>query len=285
MTQIAAIYGFEFTREFTVAGLRFLPVEPGHQAAKELARDLNSYQLTGIISGERIDREAIYELAGVLSFIEHLDVIILGPVSGSENDTDPAGLFDRKIATHKRHNGGGAVIGRDAFSAWKESRQKFIELALSRLRDQEFCEQTRFRSLMFKCVETFRQRQPFLEITYFLLISGLEAFCRACQNDYQSKNAAVPITRQLQSYGFNVFQDNPSELSRSVSTYLHIRNALFHQGDFAATVNINNGMVELNCSKHLFNLSMLCSLTVMKAVGFDDGHTNWDCWIDRQLHK
>ena len=44
-------------------------------------------------------------------------------------------------------------------------------------------------------------------------------------------------------------------------------------------------MVALNCSKHLFNLSMLCSLTVMKAIGFDDGHTNWDCWIDRQLHK
>jgi hypothetical protein len=124
-----------------------------------------------------------------------------------------------------------------------------------------------------------------LEITYFLLISGLEAFCRASQDDFQTKNAAIPITKQLKSYGFNVFQDNPSELSRSVSTYLHIRNALFHQGDFTATININNGMVALNCSKHLFNLSMLCSLTVMKAIGFDDGHTNWDCWIDRQLHK
>ena len=105
------------------------------------------------------------------------------------------------------------------------------------------------------------------------------------QNDYQSKNAAVPIAKTLQSYGFVVYQDNPNNLARSVSTYLHIRNVLFHQGDFSATVQINSNKVTLNCSEYLFNLSMLVSLTIMKAIDFDDGHTNWDCWIDRQLHK
>ena len=284
MTQIAAIYGFEFTHQFAAAGLHFMPIEKSHRAAKRLARDLNSHQLTGIVSGSKIDRETIYELEGVLSFIEHLDVMVLGPISAPESGQNPFSLFDQTITTRKRHNGGGAVIGSDAFNPWKDSRQQFIELSLSHLRDKEFCERTRFRSLMFKCVETFRQRQPFLEISYFLLISGLEAFCRASQGGDRSKNAAIPITKQLKSYGFKVFQDNTAELSRSISTYLHIRNVLFHQGDFTANVNINNGMVELNCSNHLFNLSMLCSLTVMKAIGFDDGHTNWDCWIDRQLH-
>jgi hypothetical protein len=285
MTHVAAIYGFEFTREFTAAGLQFSPITTDHQAAKRLARDLRSHHLTGTVFGEKVDRELIYELEGVLSFIEHLDVMILFPANESEDNQYPTDLFEPTITTHKRNNGGGAVIGSDAFNRWKESRQQFIELALSHLRDKEFCERTKFRSLLFKCVETFRQRQPFLEITYFLLISGLEAFCRASQSDYKSSNAAIPITRQLKAYGFNVFQDKPSDLSRSISTYLHIRNALFHQGEFITTVNINNGKVELNCSKHLFNLSMLCSLTVMKAIGFDDGRTNWDCWIDRQLFK
>ncbi len=285
MTQIAAIYGFEFTREFMAAGLRFSPITEDHRTAKTLARDLESHHLTGTISGEKIDRELIYELEGVLSFIEHLDVMVLGPVSEVNNSENPANLFERTVTTHRRHNGGGAVLGSDAFNPWKDSRQKFIELALSHLRDKNICEGTKFRSLLFKCVETFRQRQPFLEITYFLLISGLEAFCRASQGDHTTKNAAIPITKQLRAYGFNVFQDKPSELSRSICTYLHIRNALFHQGEFTATVNINNGSVKLNCSKHLFNLSMLCSLTVMKAIGFDDGRTNWDCWIDRQLLK
>ena len=285
MTQTAGIYGFEFTREFTAAGLRFVPLEEDHQKAKKLARDLKAHHLTGTVSGEKIDRETIYILEGVLSFIEHLDVLVLGSVTTPESDSELAEPFERTITTHKRHNGGGAVIGSDAFNPWKDSRQQFIERCLTHLRDKEFCDRTRFRSLLFKCVETFRQRQPFLEITYFLLISGIEAFCRASQNDYRKNNAAAPITKQLQCYGFNVFQDNPRELSRSISTYLHIRNALFHQGDFTATVNINNGMVTLDCSKHLFNLSMLCSLTVMKAIGFDDGHTNWDCWIDRQLLK
>ncbi len=285
MTQTAAIYGFEFTREFVAAGLRFTPIAGDHRTAKALARDLSSHNLTGTVSGEVIDRGLVYELEGILSFIEHLDVMVLALPEDSDDDRNPVDQFQRTITTHRRHNGGGAIIGSDAFNPWKDSRRKFVELALPHLRDKKFCEATKFRQLLFKCVETFRQRQPFLEITYFLLISGLEAFCRACQGDYTSRNAAIPITTQLKSYGFNVFQDNPNEISRSISTYLHIRNALFHQGEFSTTVNINNGQVELNCSKHLFNLSMLCSLTVMKAIGFDDGRTNWDCWIDRQLLK
>lgn len=285
MTKTAAIYGFEFTREFTAAGLIFTPVFSNHQDAKKAARDLTSHQMTGTVSGAKLDREVIYDLEGVLSFIEHLDVIVMGPLPSPRPNQDSTNLFDRTITRQRRNNGGGAVVGSDAFNPWRESRQEFIEISLSHLRDKEFCDRTRFRSLLFKCVETFRQRQPFLEITYFLLVSGLEAFCRASQGDFKTKNASVPITKQLKSYGFNVFQDNPAELSRSISTYLHIRNALFHQGDFTATVNINNDTISLNCSQHLFNLSMLCSLTIMKAIGFDDGHTNWDCWIDRQLHK
>lgn len=285
MIHTAPIYGFAFTRDFTAAGLRFTPIESDHSATKKLARDLKSHHLTGTVSAQQISSDTIFELEGVLSFIEHLDVMVLETEQALDAVENPFEYFEPTVSAHKRHNGGGAVIGSDAFNPWRESRQQFIDLALTRLKDKQFCQETRFPSLLFKCVETFRQRQPFLEITYFLLISGLEAFCRTSQNDYQSKNAAEPITRQLQSYGFKVFQDDPSQLSRSISTYLHIRNALFHQGDFSATVKMNNDLVTLDCSKYLFNLSMLVSLTVMKAVGFDDGHTNWDCWIDRQLLK
>ncbi len=285
MMHIAPVYGFEFTRPFSAAGLSFTTSENNSYSAKRIARDLSAHHMTGTIAANAIDRETIYELEGVLSFIEHLDVMVLEPISAHQAEPDPTKAFEPTLIARRRHNGGGAVIGSDAFNPCKNSRQQFIELCLTHLKDKSFCDQTRFRSLLFKSVETFRQRQPFLEITYFLLISGLEAFCRACQGDYTSRNAAIPITNQLKLYGFNVFQDNSGELSRSISTYLHIRNALFHQGDFTSTVNINHGLVQFNCSQHLFNLSMLCSLTVMKAIGFDDGHTNWDCWIDRELHR
>lgn len=150
--------------------------------------------------------------------------------------------------------------------------------------DEEFCRRTKFNSLFFKAVETFRQRKPFLEISYFLLMSGLEAFARESLHDYASKSV-VPITQLLSRYGFRVDEDNPRELARAITTYLHLRNALFHQGEFSKTVQVNDDQVTLDCSAHLYNLSMLVSLTCMKAIGFDDGHTNWECWIDRRLHR
>ncbi|HEY5849895.1 MAG TPA: hypothetical protein VIT62_03895 [Lysobacter sp.] len=285
MPQTSAIYGFEFTRSFSAAGLHFRPLAPEHSIARKLARNLAEHHATGTVSGDRLPRETLFDLEGVLSFIEHLDVILSEPEDAGDAATNPHAYFELALTTRWRNNGGGAIIGPDAFSPWRESRQQFIELALGKLVDESFCERTRFRSLFFRLVETFRQRQPYLEISYFLLISGLETFARAVQNDYKTKNAAVPITRTLQEYGFAVYQDRPDELARSISTYLHIRNALFHQGDFSTTVQMNNERITLNCSEYLFNLSMLVSLTIMRATGFDDGHTNWDCWIDRQLHK
>jgi len=285
MLRTSALYGFEFTRSFLAAGLSFRPIENDYTAVRKRARNQKAHEITGTVSGKKLTREMRFQLEGVLSFIEHLDVLVSDPESAVDAAENPGLYFESSLIMRPRSSGGGAVIGSDAFNPWRESRKQFIELALARLADEKFCENTRFRSLLFKCIETFRQRKPFLDITYFLLISGLEAFSRASQNDYKSKNAAVPIAKTLQDYGFRVHQNNASTLARSISTYLHIRNALFHQGDFSATVQINNDRVTLNCAEYLFNLSMLVSLTIMRAVGFDDGHTNWDCWIDRQLHK
>lgn len=53
---------------------------------------------------------------------------------------------------------------------------------LVKLSDEDFA-QPQFRALFFKKVETFRQRRPFLEVSYFLLYSGLESYARAVLND------------------------------------------------------------------------------------------------------
>jgi hypothetical protein len=284
MLQTAALYGFEFTRAFSAAGLQFQPVESNYRAAKTLARTGNAHQMTGTVSAPQLTRETLFYLEGVLSFIEHTEVLLSDPETSRDAIEHPEDHFVSTLAVPRRNRGGHAVVGSDAFGWFRESRQQFIELAMTKLSDKQFCERTRFNLLLFKHTETFLQRQPYLEISYFLLISGLEAFARGMQSDYKN-SAEVPVARTLQGYGFGIHQHKPKDLPRSVSTYFHLRNALFHQGDFSTTIQLGADSVTVSCGEYLSRLKMLVSLTVLKAVGFDDGHTNWDCWIDRQLHK
>lgn len=281
MTIVCGIYGYQITRSIDLPGLRIEPRTSNFRESDRWARDLDSYHLTAILKGEEISDDLLFNLEAVLSFIEHLDVLITSPI---EQTTDePFSEFSPTITTHRRNNGGGALIGQDAF--FPTSRGLFIFKTLARLQDAPFCERTQFKVLFFKCVEKFRQRKPFIEVSYFLLYSGLESYARAVVGDRNNRNSSAPICKLLVSYGFDVQIERPDNLPRAVSTYTHLRNSLFHNSAFEATVNVNSKLVRLNLFDYLFHFSHLVSLVVMKAVDFDDGHINWDSWVDRQHFK
>jgi len=101
-------------------------------------------------------------------------------------------------------------------------------------------------------------------------------------NERNSSQAAEPISKLLKKYGFNVEINRPNDLVRAVSTYAMLRNALFHRGAFIADTNINGIFVKLSLLDYLFNFTRLTNLVVLKAIEFDDGHINWDSWVDRQ---
>ncbi|MFD2270572.1 hypothetical protein ACFS07_04035 [Undibacterium arcticum] len=79
--------------------------------------------------------------------------------------------------------------------------------------------------------------------------------------------------------------DRLGDLHRSISTYTRLRNALFHNSEFVVKVLVGGQQIELRLFDYLFNFSQLVSLVVLKAVDFDDGHINWNSWIDRQPFK
>lgn len=283
MRLLAAVYGFEITRPISFGSWRIEPVTDVYETARAMARDQRACNLTATVVGESLPDEERFKLEGVLCFVEHLDVVIM-PASQLTDSAEPtAAEMPAVLRWQRRNGGGGAVIGEDTF--YKESRSDFVGLAMSKLSDSSFCSATKFNTLLFKCIETFRQRSPFLEISYFLLFSGLESYARAVLNDTRFGSAAKPIHKLLESYGLSVLLDDPSNLPRSIVTYARLRNAMFHNSEFEAEVQISGSSVKLNASAYLFNLSMLVSLTILKAVGFDDGHTNWDAWTDRQLHR
>ncbi|WP_213955301.1 MULTISPECIES: hypothetical protein [unclassified Variovorax] len=284
MTTTCGIFGFEFTQPFTAAGLTFTPLYSHPPVATQVARDPDAHHLTGTVHGLNLAADqVIYRLEAVLSFIEHLDVRLSEPTADEAALTDPRSHFDQVQRHGRRHNGGGAVINPDWFAPHQRARHDFIQRAMDRLADDAFCEATKFRLLFIKASETFRQRQPFMEVTYFLLYSGLEAYARKVQNHVGS-NAVKPIVAMLKAHGFDVCAHDQKNHARSMTTYWGIRNAIFHNGELAGTVRVDNVHATLPSEEYLYHLQMLVCLTIMKAIGFEDAHRNWDCWIDYKPH-
>jgi len=234
-----------------------------------------------VIVGDDIDDLLAFRLEAILSFIEHLDVIVTDPIELGVSD--PFEAFSATLPRHGRHDGGGAVLMSDVF--FGNSRAGFIQSSLLHLEDESRASRTLFADLLFKSVETFRQRRPLLEVSYFLLYSGLEAHARAVTNDRNNRNASEPIARLLLGYGFDVSVERPTDLKRAVSTYTDLRNALFHNAQLEAQVNVNGRLVTLKLLDYYANLLLLVSLVVFKATPFDDGHINWNFWIERQPFK
>lgn len=281
MTRYCGIYGYECTQVISLDAAEIRPRYRVRSEAHEKARDKSVYSLTAVLVGDDIDDEMAFQLEAVLSFIEHLDVIVSSP---KELDgTDIFEAFPASLPTHGRHDGGGAVLMVDWFSP--DSRSNFIKSCLTHLQDKARRAQTLFADLLFKKVETFRQRRPLLEVSYFLLFSGLEAHARALTGDYNNRNAADPISKLLQSYGFDVSVERPADLKRAMSTYTHLRNALFHNSKLEAQVNINGTTTTLRLLDYYAHFLILVSLVVLKSAPFDDGHINWNGWIDQQLFQ
>lgn len=281
MTFISGIYGYEITKPIELGDIKIIPRSPDYSQVTKWARNLDTYHLTAVVQMELFSHERLLDLEAVLSFIEHLDVIVTKPIELERGGT----LFDQfpiQLNGHVRHNGGGNIIMADAFSI--NSRSDFIKAATAKLEDKAFCEKTKFRSAFFKSVEVFRSVNNFLDVSYYLLFSGLESFARGILGDTES-GTAIPISELLQSYGFNIRIENPTCLPRAVSTYTHLRNALFHNSELEKEVNINGRLVLLKLVDYYTYFKLLVPLVMMKAVNFDDNHINWDSWIDRQPFK
>ena len=282
------IYGYECTRKATFDTFSIIPRYTDFRQVKSLASAEWNYHLTAFLEipgKKQFDtdtRNLAFDLGAVLSFIDHKDVIIANFLNDSETYENLSNDFPLKLVGQKRHDGGGQVIESDTFAA--KSRGDFIELALSKLSDKSDPNNDAFRQAFFKSVEVFRARKPYIDISYYLLFSGLESLSRSVFEDYSS-NAARPICNLLKRYGFNIEQDNANNLQRAVSTYTHLRNAMFHNGEFEKRVNINGEDVVLKLTDYCSQFEQLVPLALIKYINFDDGHVNWESWIDGMPFK
>ena len=134
--------------------------------------------------------------------------------------------------------------------------------------------------------ESFRQRRPFIEVSYFLLFSGLETYVRKTLHEFGRKPLVdALLTRRLRAMGFNVYNFCPTQLIRSMDTYVRLRNKLFHNSSFEATRDNGGITTTYQLVDYYAHFTIQMSLVVLKATDFDDGHLNWDAWIDFQPFK
>ncbi len=139
-----------------------------------------------------------------------------------------------------------------------------------------------FERLFLKIVEVLRARQNFIDVSYYLLFSALESLCRHIKNDF-GKNCAIPITSVLQEYKFSVYQDCPKKPHQSIMTYVHLRNALFHNGKMEKEVKTPTGdVIVYTQSEYYSTFSRLLPLVLLRYIGFDDNYINWNSWLDRE---
>ena len=277
MSKVYGIYGYEITKEINGPGFKIEPISESVQTSHISAADEESYHLTALVHGDLANARLIFQLQAILTFIEQREVLISGPHLCAKDEKHKN--IANKISIPRTGTPGKFTVLQDYYS--NDGRSELIIKCLSLLNDEKHCNNTRYDTLLFRNVETLRLRTIMVELFYFLHFSALESHARAVLKDTR-RSAANVIARQLSAYRLNVEELNLMDDQSSISTYSHIRNSIFHNGEFNPTVNYNSSYKTFKATEFLSALVQLSNLTVLKATGFDDGHINWNGWKDRQ---
>lgn len=283
MRSVFGIYGYDLTRPLTVAGITVRPCIADVAKTRQLAIDQKAFHLTAMgESPDPPDAELLFDLSAVLTFSQQqwIEITSIRAVHDATGPQDTSSLFAPRLDIPYRRPKGGSLISRDLNPP--ETEREFLELCLKRLQDQTFNKATNFRKAFFRNVEAWRLRVQAAEFTYYLNFSALEILARTDSRDYKEKNVAKILTPFLTKHGFNVKQNCPKSRERSMQTYAHLRNALFHNGEWKTTFNENDIDVTLNIADYAVLLERLVADVLLRLLGYNDPSINWDRWIDRQ---
>lgn len=276
MPDFVGVFGFEITRPIQAGIFAIEPCFPQRHEARDKAEDRSHFFLTAVGQlKEEPYAESTFDLAAALTFCQRRWVMVTGPFRLPEGTTvdQMKEKLPSELDIPAHRQGGGRLLLRD-------STERFLDLCLRRLQDPPFIERTGFRTAFFRSVEVWRMAPMYIDLTYYLDFSAVEILARTVQGDYKAPIAQV-ATQFLRYLGFDVMQDNPSQRVRAVQTYAHLRNALFHRGQFEARFQENNEEVVLKLVDYEDYWRRLVPDVLLKVLEFDDGHINWNRWLDR----
>jgi len=200
MSLAIGIYGYTFTKPFSIVNLELKPLYKDFITAQDKARDNNAYNLTGCLLAPatsfqklRSLQQTLFDLEAGLTFAEQQHVALFGAVElepGEEiieilrgeqphnfKEVLPFQLVATNLLTrHAARPTYGPCLQVDAFDP--DMRTRFLGLLMSKLQDQTFLHSTGFRSAFFRNVEMVKMGDAPIDVTYSLLFTGLELTAR-----------------------------------------------------------------------------------------------------------
>lgn len=271
------IYGMEVYSRIDLGKFQIVPRPFDRTEIKRRARDRKHMYLTAYLQSDHApDTDFLYDLGGVLTFVQQQYVeICTGVELEANSDRAQESLFDEEYSHDITRESTGRLIR-------EESLQTAINLCLDRLGDPEFEQRTGFRVAFFRHIETWRLRTSYMDITYYLDFSAIEMLSRNVSRDFENRNVSAVVAPFLGGLGFQMTQENPSDLRTSFKTYATLRNGLFHNGELEAKLLGNGPPQVLKLTDYEDEFRMLVPLVILKVIDFDDGHMNWNSWLDRQ---
>jgi hypothetical protein len=279
--QIVAIYGYEFVREFTVAGIDFVPLFQ-HPECGQRAKDPESFQLTGYgrfqapAEDEWSDAEKVHLLTAGMTFIQqqHVEASMLIRISTGdtvESLIQTEAFRNPLLSPTPRHTSGDLILS----DTWRpESRVLLLRTFYQRFEVERPADA--LRQAFFRHIEISRLATPYVEIHHFLAFSALELLARSRGSYETQRNAAVPISNMLNDLDFPIEQVE-------VERWTHARNEAFHNGRLSSPDP--RGGADIKLADQLYPITSVLGDVLLKLLPFDDGHINWNRWRDRMAFR
>lgn len=268
---IYGIYGYNITNVTYFSFGKITPIHLSPHKLFHLMRDAQKLHLTSFLEVDAEfksqERNIIFQLENTLSFIEQRPVIIKNKLREHEVTSTLDSDYPDYLASETRLPNPANII------AENDSRDKVIEGAFQKLIiNTDDC----LSKVIHKNIMVFSNPINYIDISYYLLFSGLESIARQRLMDMNS-NTNIVIANYLQNFKFNVKADNVKDEARSIQTYCHLRNALFHNGEFQTKpININDKTTIYKLEDYYPLFRRLNYLTILKELGVNSKNINWD---------
>jgi hypothetical protein len=272
---VFGIYGFEFTLPITVETVTLVPLLSGSESER-LAADPDEFHLTGYGrinaagSPGRDYWQLVQTIAAGMTFVQqqHVRTTKLVEISAGNSVDDmirSKGIppsFD--LAMDRQ--GWGAVVMSDRYLP--TSRSDILRLFVDRFKVE--VKTDALRKAVFRNIEICRLANSLVELHHFLAFSALEILGRNHTGDTKGRVARC-INQLLRHHGFD-------SKEADIQGWATARNKLFHEGLLVSTDKSGR---EIRLTDQLFALTQVLTDVILKELGSDDGHINWNRWKDR----